>query len=531
MILSITEYIQLLDARDAQIREQQQRISALEEALEKKEIELQALKRLHFGRSSEKAKRPKEVEPIQNSLFPDYDDGIIEAEDNTLPPAAPSDIVAMVEEESKRRRTREKSKNKARQQGQRRILRFSSSDMEVKTTTVYPDDYDPDTMEIIGRERSITLEEQKHMYYIKEVIRVKCIRKADKGGSYSQVLQAPLAPRILECGYLGDSIIAGILIDKYCHHQPEYRQAKMFREHGLDIPTSTINRAVHQAIDKLYPLYYAQMNAVIGSPYVHMDETVLKVNDREGSTRNAYLWGMVDGTQQGKGLFFYYRAGSRSQEVMRLMLEGYKGAVQVDGYKAYAGLAHTPGIVLLNCMAHARRKFENIKDRFPQDVPHILQCFSILYQIEANLKERHASIEEVRREREEKAQPVLDSMEHWLRHKINETTPKSALGEAINYTLSRWKELCAYTTNGIYQIDNNLIERCIRPIALGRKNWLFVKNDAGGEDLAVIMTLIQSCEILGVNPRDWLLDTFSKIAGGKHYNPDSLLPSSYVKNK
>lgn len=112
-------------------------------------------------------------------------------------------------------------------------------------------------MEIIGKDSTITLERRTQEYYLKEVVRVICINKSEKGSTHPQVMQHPLLPRISEHGYLGDSMIVNILVDKFCHHLPEYRQAKIFREHGLDIPTSTINRAVHQAIDKLYPIYYA----------------------------------------------------------------------------------------------------------------------------------------------------------------------------------------------------------------------------------------------------------------------------------
>lgn len=124
-------------------------------------------------------------------------------------------------------------------------------------------------MEIIGKDSTITLERRTQEYYLKEVVRVICINKSEKGSTHPQVMQHPLLPRISEHGYLGDSMIVNILVDKFCHHLPEYRQAKIFREHGLDIPTSTINRAVHQAIDKLYPIYYAQIKAVLRSPYVH----------------------------------------------------------------------------------------------------------------------------------------------------------------------------------------------------------------------------------------------------------------------
>ena len=216
---------------------------------------------------------------------------------------------------------------------------------------------------------------------------------------------------------------------------------------------------------------------------------------------------------------------------MQLILDGYKGAVQTDGYKAYEALELTRWIKLLHCMVHARRKFENIKAQYPQDIPIVLKYFAFLYQIEANLKERHASLEEIQKEREEKSVPILNKIEQWLKQKSLETTPKSSLGEAISYTLKRWDKLCAYVTNGMYHIDNNPVERSIRPIALGRKNWLFIKNDESGEDLAVISTLIQTCELLGINPKDWLSKIFSKIVGQNNYNPEPLLPYHYGENK
>ena len=522
---TIQEYIELLAARNEQIRELQERISGLENELSKREIELFNLKRLHFGQSSEKMKKPESLEPMP--LFPEYDEATVEAMDNTLPPIAPSEIVDAIEEETKQRKAKKKTEQKSKQQRERRTLRLPDN-LEREVVTLYPDGYDSEKMEIIGKDSTITLERRTQEYYLKEVVRVICINKSEKGSTHPRVMQHPFLPRISEHGYLGDSMIVNILVDKFCHHLPEYRQAKIFREHGLDIPTSTINRAVHQAIDKLYPIYYAQMKAVLSSPYVHMDETVVSVNDRKDKTRKAYLWDMVDGSPQNKGLFFYYREGSRSQQVMQLMLDGYKGAVQTDGYKAYEALAPTRWITLLHCMAHARRKFENIKAQYPQDIQVVLKYFAFLYQIEANLKERHASLEEIQKEREEKSVPILNKIEQWLKQKSLVTTPKSSLGEAISYTLKHWDKLCAYVTNGMYNIDNNPVERSIRPIALGRKLWLIIKNDESGEDLAVISTLIQTCELLGINPKDWLSKTFSKIAGQNNYDPETLLPYHYV---
>lgn len=533
---TIQELLQQLDARDKKIRELEKRmkasadrISELEEKLSQKELQLELMRRNRFGTKSEKM--PKPTVDGDLPLFPDFDSGI-EVVDNTSTAITPDKVVDAIEKETKERQEREKTKGRERQRGKRRTAVIPSlAGLDKVVSECYPEGYDKATMEVIGCTVTRTLEEQKHKFYVKEVKRYKCILKSEKGAGRMHVMQSPLVPRICEAGYLGDSIIAGMLIDKFSHHIPEYRQAKMFKERGMDIPTSTINRVLHQAVEALYPIYYAQMKTVLKSSYVHMDESTIPVNDRDGHTRKGYIWAMVDGCPSGKGLFFYYRSGSRSQDVMRLMLDGYKGAVQVDGYKVYEALKDWDGLTLLNCMAHARRKFEELKTKYPEEIQQILKYFALLYLVEANLKARQASPDDIRKTREEQSRPILDRMKLWMEQKKTEVTPKSGLGEAINYTLARWDELCAYLKDGIYNIDNNKVERSIRPLALGRKNWLFIKNDESGEDLAVIITMVNTCEMLGVNPRDWLVDVFSQIAGKRDYDPEPLLPYNYKSNK
>lgn len=523
---TIQELIQLLETRNQAIAEYESRISELEGELEKKKLEIENLKRILFGRKSEKIKVP---EASSTPLFPDFDSGI-EVIDNTSLNIKPDEVIGAIEEESQKRREREKAQRKNKQKKERRIARISSyADLERVVTKIYPEDYDENTMKIIGSDSTVTLEEQKHKLYLKEEIRYICVKKSEAKDLHPQILQQPLTPRICEEGYLGNSIIASILVNKFCHHLPEYRQIKIYKEEGVDIPASTMNRVQHMAIDALYPLYYAQMKAVLASSYIHMDETTVPINDRKNSTRKGYIWSVVDGKSQSKGLFFYYRGGSRSKEVMNLILDGYEGAVQVDGYKAYEALENLPRLILLYCMAHSRRKFESIKNKYPNDIPTILKYYSLLYQVEANLKERNASPEEIKAERLAKSVPILKYMKQWMEQKQKECTPKSGLGEAISYALTRWEGLCRYVSNGIYNIDNNPVERSIRPMTLGRKNWLFIKNDNSGEDLAVIRTLIGTCELLGVNPRDWLNDVFSKIAGKQEYDVNALLPFNYIK--
>lgn len=313
-MLTLQGLLQIIDARNIEIRKRESRISELESELDKKQQEMACLKRALYGRKSEKMKVP-EFSPMP--LFPDFDQGI-EVIDNTRLNIKPSEVIDAIEEETRQRKQREKAQKKDKQRTERRIARISSyADLERVVTKVYPDGYDESTMEIIGSDSTITLEEQKHRLYLKEEIRYVCVAKSGTEDSSTKILQHPLTHRIYEEGYLGDSIIASILINKFCHHLPEYRQIKMYKEQGVDIPANTMNRAQHVATDALYPLYYAQMKAVLESPYLHMDETTIRINDRAKSTRKGYIWSIVDGSPQSKGLFFYYRGGSRSQEVMK----------------------------------------------------------------------------------------------------------------------------------------------------------------------------------------------------------------------
>lgn len=512
----VAEQGEVISKRDARIAELEVAVASLERAIKK-------LQRRSFGHSSEKMPEPDNMPMLPFEEFKDD----TEVQVGNGDAVAPADVVTTVEKESAERRERERAKKNENQRKRRGTIRVPK-DMERRVTTIYPENYNAETMIVIGQDVTETLEIDT-TYYVKRVVRVKCVSKEDKNTTTGLIYQSPVEPRIAERSFLGDSIIVDILTNKFCHHTPEYRQAKIFKEHGLDIPTSTINRQVHNAIGLLSPIYFAQMKEVVMSDYVHMDESTVRVNDRKGKTRTGYIWSMVDGRPGSSGMYFYYRDGSRGREVMNLMLQGFKGAVQTDGYKVYDALDGKPNFRQLNCMAHARRKFEAIKDDYPDDVPKILKSFAYLYQIEANLKERGASVEEIKKEREEKSIPILQCMKRWMDQKYRETTPKSGLGEALAYSLVRWDKLCAYTTDGRYNIDNNPVERSMRPIALGRKNWLFINSDESGEDFAIIATLIRTCEMLGINPREWLTHTFSKIVGKKDYDAVALLPCNYVK--
>ena len=322
------------------------------------------------------------------------------------------------------------------------------------------------------------------------------------------IFQAPSKPVILPGCIAGESLLSQIIVDKFLYHLPEYRQAKRFKELEVEIPTSSINRWVHVLADKLYGLYAAQMERVLSGNYIQVDETTHPITDRPGSARKGYIWAVR--SVLFPGVFFYYDKGSRSQEVVLKMLKGYQGALQTDGYAAYSIYEEKEGVLPLGCMAHVRRKFEQALTTMPEAKP-ALDYIALLYMLEGNLKAEGADHEQIRREREEKAYPILQQMEIWMQQAYNNCTPKSPLGKAISYAFGMWPRISRYCKEGYFQIDNNGVENAIRPLVVGRKNYLFSGNDSGAEDNCIFYTLLGSCLQAGVDPHKWLTSTLEKI--------------------
>jgi hypothetical protein len=306
----------------------------------------------------------------------------------------------------------------------------------------------------------------------------------------------------------GSSLLSQLVVDKFLYHIPEYRQAKRFKALGVEITTSTINRWVHALADLLYPLYQAQVNRVLSSNYIQVDETSHAVTDRPGSARKAYIW--VARSVMIPGIFFHYDKGARSQEVVLKMLKEYQGALQTDGYAPYSIYEQKQGVLPLGCMAHVRRKFEHALATTPE-AQKALDYIALLYMLEANMKDEQADYQQIKKERAQKAYPILQQMEHWMKATYNACTPKSPLGKAISYAFGMWPRVSRYCSQGYFNIDNNGVENAIRPITLGRKNYLFSGNHSGAEDNCTFYTLIGSCLEAGIEPSKWFTETLQKI--------------------
>lgn len=481
----------------AQILLKNEQLSLKDEQLERKNERILYLERQLFGRRSEK-QLPR-YDEAQLSLFDARQGQPALAEE----PEGMTSLVEEIKEQAEKRRQAAKAKSKA----EKRSYRIPAH-VERRETVVEPQELDKETMVKIGQDVTERLMLEPSKFYVERTVRPIYKLKQNAEAITTPIFQAPAKSTILPGCMAGESLLSQIIVDKFLYHLPEYRQAKRFKELGVPIPTSSINRWVHALADKLYPLYIAQMEEILSSDYIQVDETVHSIADRPGSVRKGYTW--VVRSVPKPGVFFHYDKGSRSGEVILKLLAGYQGAIQTDGYAAYSIFEDKQGVLPLGCMAHVRRKFENALSTTPQ-AQKALDYIALLYMLEANLQEQGADYEQIRREREEKAYPILQEMERWMLREFSICTPKSPLGKAISYAFGMWPRISRYCKEGFYRIDNNGVENAIRPLTLGRKNYLFSGNDNGAEDNCIFYTLIGSCLEAGIDPHQWLADTLNKI--------------------
>jgi hypothetical protein len=267
----------------------------------------------------------------------------------------------------------------------------------------------------------------------------------------------------------------------------------------------------------------------LNSSYLQADETTIKVldKDKKGKTHLGYYW-VYRAPLKNMVLFDYRqgRGGGGPQEV----LKNYKGYLQTDGYEVYEHFAKTEGITLTGCMAHARRKFIEAQNNDSVRAEYILMHMQTLYELERQAQQEQLTVEQRYALRQEKALPILDTLHEWMKYNYQSVTPQSPIGKAIAYSLQRWDKLCVYTTNGALLIDNNLVENSIRPVALGRKNYLFAGSHNAAQRSAMIYSLLGTCRINNINPYDWLRDVFEKIPTHPINKIEDLLPHNWKQS-
>ena len=342
------------------------------------------------------------------------------------------------------------------------------------------------------------------------------------------VLQAPAPARLIEGGIPTEATVAQVLVSKYADHLPLYRQAQIYARQGLNLDRSTLADWVGQAAFLLRPVHERLLTVLKGSTKLFADETTAPVLDPgRGRTKTGYArddrpWGGTD----PPGVAYVY-APDRKAERPFSHLAGFVGVLQVDGYVGYRALAERNAVSLAFCWAHVRRRFFELAAAGPAPIAgEALQRIASLYQIETEIRGHGA--DERRAVRQQKSLPILQDFEPWLRAKLTLISQKTKLAEAIRYALSRWEGLCRFVDDGRIEINSNVVERTIRPIALNRKNALFAGSDGGAEHWAVIASLVETCKLNDIDPYAYLAATISKIVNG-HPNGrlDELLPWAY----
>jgi transposase len=324
-------------------------------------------------------------------------------------------------------------------------------------------------------------------------------------------------------GNAGAGLLAHLLISKFVDHLPFYRQVQQFKRQDIDIAESTISGWFTASCRLLEPLYDRLVTRVRQSSYLMADETPIPVqtHDKPGSTHKGFHW--VYFAPIEKLVCFDYRKG-RGREGPEEFLEKFRGMLQTDGYNAYDIYEKKDGITLYGCMAHARRKFEISKDNDPQRAEYVLDRMRKLYMVEREARESNLSYDQRKELRIEKSLPVLQELEKWMKEQIPEVLPKSSIGQAITYTLRLWNRLTRYIENGQAEIDNNLIENSIRPVALGKKNYLFAGSHEAAQHAAMIYSFLGTCKINNVEPYSWLKNTLNRIPDQSIQRLDELLP-------
>lgn len=363
------------------------------------------------------------------------------------------------------------------------------------------------------------LEVKAAEFYVKRYVRRKYVRKESEGIAIGKL---PL--RAIEKGMVGASVLAMLIIGKFIDHLPIYRQVAIFKRVGISLAYNTVVDWTNNGIDVLRPVYDRLVRLVLSSGYLQADETGMKVLDSEkkGSAHHGYLWAYRD-VIENLVLFEYQRG--RNKEAPRQMLKNFKGYLQTDGYAAYDQFYHRDEIKMLHCMAHARRYFKEAEDNDKERSIYALTLFQKIYEIEREIKNQ-ASAERVR-VRQNQTLPLLNELHAWMTDQYRVVTPRSPLGKALEYALKRWKELTLFITDGQLEIDNNKIENEIRPIALGRKNYLFAGSHQAAQRIAMIYTLMASCKANGIDPLKWLTYVLEELPNRKVNNIDDLLPTKH----
>jgi transposase len=379
-------------------------------------------------------------------------------------------------------------------------------------------------LEKIAEEITETLEYTPASLVKKRTIRPKYLDRKKESFHIAELPARPIPKGIAEA-----SLLAHIMVSKFVDHLPLYRQEKIYlRDFGWKVAQSTMVDWVKGCCELLEPLYEKLISKVLESGYIQADESPIKVLEKpKGKGKSppkkvmrGYQWVYYEPIN--KMVYFNYRSG-RGMNGPKEVLRDYTGYVQCDGYSVYDGIASkNEGITLLGCLVHARRYFEKALDSDKTRASYILELIQKIYQSEAIGKK--GSIDEHQEIRTFTILPLLKQIEEYIQEEAIKILPKSPIGKGMTYFNNHKEKIIRAATDVRYELDNNQIENCIRPLALGRKNYLFGGSHAGGKRIAMMYSFLGTCKVQGINPRKWLESTLKKIPTHPINRIEELLP-------
>ena len=337
------------------------------------------------------------------------------------------------------------------------------------------------------------------------------------------IQQAPVQAHVIDKGIPTTGLLAQVLVAKYADHLPLYRQESIFARAGLAIPRSTLAQWVGTCGVRLQPLVDALKAEILGHRVLHADETpVQMLKPGKGATHRAYLWAYAPGAFEDMKAVVYDFCESRAGEHARNFLGDWKGALVCDDFAGYKALIAS-GVTEVGCLAHARRKlFDLHAANKSQLAGFALEQFAKVYDIEREVKELNADQRKAIRQQHTK--PILDALHQWMTLQRQKLPDSSATAKALDYSLRRWTALTRFVDDGQLPVDNNWIENQIRPIAIGRANWLFAGSLRAGQRAAAVMSLVQSARMNGHDPYAYLQDVLTRLPTHKASRIDELLP-------
>ena len=386
----------------------------------------------------------------------------------------------------------------------------------------------PEDWRHIGDEVTVQLDYQPAKFFRRRIIRKKYVKRDEPH-------KAPIIAALntlQERSIAAPGLLAQIIVAKYCDHLPLYRQEQIYAtRHDIAIPRQSMARWLGLAADWLRPICELIHTGVMAGGYVQVDETPIEyLSPGNGQTKQGYLWVCK---RPGADVSFAWKTSRAARCLDHIIPADFNGTVQCDGYSAYPSFANRSEgrITLAACWAHARRKFHEAKDSAPQHAGWMLLQIQHLYRIEKHLRQVRAGPAHRQAVRASQSGVIIERIHKALtRIKLRGWhLPQSAMGKAIDYTLTLWPLLLVYLGDGRIEIDNNLVENAIRPTAVGKKNWLFIGEAEAGERSAIFFTLIEACRSRGIDPREYLQEVLTRLPSMTNHQIKEVTPVSWAK--